>query len=242
MLFRSGRQPGSSAIAATATASRTAQEPAQTRSESDAPFLARLPYTQREAASIASLLPADQTSLQVGFAAQKQAILDGALTHYRWIHLATHGVLDSTHPDRSGLVFSRFDESGRPLDGDLRLREIYGLSLSADLVVLSACQTAIGRLVRRDGLISLTRGFLHAGARSVLATLWPVDDQATSRLMYEFYRGLLGDHLSPALALARAKRVMHDDQRFHAPFYWAGFVLHGDWQTAPAGRQSPRRN
>jgi CHAT domain-containing protein len=128
-------------------------------------------------------------------------------------------------------VFSRFDEQCRPRDGYLRLREIYDLSLSADLVVLSACQTALGREVRRDGLVSITRGFLHAGARRVLATLWPVDDRATTLLMREFYRALLVDGLTPALALVRAKRALSADRQFHAPFYWAGFVLHGDWRT-----------
>jgi CHAT domain-containing protein len=209
-----------------------AAQPGLTRALADVGLvhLPRLPFSRQEASTIASLMPPDSSSLRLGFAAQKQTIVDGALKGYRWIHLATHGILDSSHPERSGLVFSRFDEAGKERDGYLRLSEIYDLTLSADLVVLSACQTALGREVRRDGLISLTRGFLHAGAQRVLATLWPVDDEATSQLMRRFYRAMLVERMSPGLALAHTKRSMRDDPRFNAPYYWAGFVLYGDWQ------------
>jgi len=194
--------------------------------------LGRLPFTRDEAARISSLLPPAMTAMHLGLDAQKQPVLDGALRSYRWVHFATHGIVDSVRPDRSGLVLSMVGDDGRVRDGFLRLAEIYDLSLSADLVVLSACQTALGREVRRDGMLSLTRGFLEAGARMVLATLWRVDDRATARFMAAFYRALLLDHAPPEVALAAAQRTMQADPTYHAPYYWAGFQLQGDWRPA----------
>ena len=105
------------------------------------------------------------------------------------MHFATHGLLDSEHPDLSGLVLSLVDEKGTPQDGFLRLHEIYNLRLPVDLVVLSACQTALGREIRGEGLVGLTRGFMYAGAARVVASLWQVDDESTAELMKRFYRG-----------------------------------------------------
>jgi CHAT domain-containing protein len=107
------------------------------------------------------------------------------------------------------------------------------MHLSADLVVLSACDTALGREVRGEGLLSLTRGFLHAGAPRVLASLWRVEDRATGELMARFYRGLLAEGRTPAAALrAAVGEVRHDPALGHRrhPYYWAGFVLHGEWR------------
>ena len=96
--------------------------------------------------------------------------------------------------------------------------------------MLSACQTALGKLVRGEGLVGLTRGFLHAGARAVLASLWKVDDRATARLMEVFYRGLLQQRLRPTAALRAAQRDLAASKRWSSPYHWAGFVLQGDWQ------------
>jgi CHAT domain-containing protein len=107
---------------------------------------------------------------------------------------------------------------------------VYGLRLSADLVVLSACETALGRDLRGEGLVGLTTGFLYAGVRQVVASLWRVDDLATSELMARFYRGLLQEKLSAPAALRAAQLEMAADSRWRDPYFWAGFVILGDWR------------
>jgi CHAT domain-containing protein len=127
-------------------------------------------------------------------------------------------------------MLSMFDEHGRKQNGFLTLNEIYNLRLSADLVVLSACQTALGKLIRGEGIVGLTRGFMYAGGRRVVASLWRVDDAATADLMKAFYRGMLVDHLKPADALRAAQRELSKQRRYQHPYYWAGFVIQGEWQ------------
>ena len=143
------------------------------------------------------------------------------------IHFATHGLLDSRHPELSGIVLSMVDRNGNPQDGFLRLDEIYNLKLNADLVVLSACQTALGEEVRSEGLIGLTRGFMYAGSPQVLASLWSVHDRAVASMMQRFYEGLLQRHLTPAAALRAAQLAMIKDVRWSDPYYWAAFTLQG---------------
>src|SRR5207247_9668553 len=157
-------------------------------------------------------------------------VAQGALGQRRIVHFATHGVLDSEHPDLSGLVLSLVDEKGTPQDGFLRLHDIYNLRLDADLVVLSACQTALGREIKGEGLVGLTRAFMYAGAPRIVASLWQVSDLATAELMKRFYRGLLRQRLTPAAATRAAQRAMSHDSRWAAPYYWAGFVVQGDWK------------
>jgi CHAT domain-containing protein len=130
----------------------------------------------------------------------------------------------------SGVVLSLVDEHGQPQDGFLRLHEIYNLSLGADLVVLSACQTALGKEIKGEGLVSLTRGFMYAGAPRVVASLWKVDDEATAELMKRFYRGMLKEGLRPAAALRAAQMAMRQQKRWRSPRFWAGFILQGEWQ------------
>ncbi len=188
--------------------------------------LPRLPHTHREARAILDLVdPGLRRLALLGFDATKQAVIDGHVGSFQILHFATHALIDERFPDLSGLVLARRDAAGRSIDGDLHLHEIYGLRLDAELVVLSGCQTALGQRVRGDGLVSLTRGFLYAGASQLLVSLWSVDDQATAELMAEFYRGLLerGEH--SALALRSAQLKMRASERWNAPYYWAGFVL-----------------
>lgn len=156
-------------------------------------------------------------------------MLDGALSEGRIIHFATHGLLDAAHPEGSGLVLSSFDAGGRPIEGTLRLVDIYGLRLNAELVTLSACETALGREIRGEGLIGLTRGFLHAGARRVIASLWKVSDRATSELMVALYRSLMGEGSGAPAALRSAVLSVRQDPKYRAPYYWAAFELQGDW-------------
>lgn len=187
----------------------------------------RLPFTAREAASILALVPTRGASAKMGFEANRQAVLDEDLSQYRILHFATHGVLHTTHPELSGIVLSSFDPRGRHRDPLLRVYEIYDLDLTADLVVLSACRTALGPELRGEGLIGLTRGFLHAGAARVLVSLWNVDDAATAILMERFYSNLLSHELAPAAALRQAQISMLDEQRWKAAYFWAGFILQG---------------
>jgi CHAT domain-containing protein len=165
-----------------------------------------------------------------GFQANRAAAISEELGRYRIVHFATHGLLNGEHPELSGLVFSLVDEDGKPQDGFLRLHEIFNLRLPADVVTLSACQTALGREVRGEGLIGLTRGFMYAGAPRVVASLWQVDDLATAELMKRFYQGMLKEGLRPAAALRAAQLEMAKQKRWASPFFWSAFVIQGDWK------------
>ena len=188
----------------------------------------RLAATRQEAAGIVATAPEGTTLLATGFRASRATATSHELGRYRIVHFATHGVFDDDHPERSGIVLSMFDERGQPRDGFLRLHDVYELDLPVDLVVLSACDTALGRPVRGEGLVGMVRGFMHAGAKRVVASLWKVDDEATGELMRSFYRGMLREGRSPAAALRQAQIDLWNSRRWHAPFYWAAFVLQGE--------------
>ncbi len=192
--------------------------------------LQRLQFTEEEARAIAKLVPEAQRFMALGFAASRATATGGELVNYRMVHFATHGLIDSRRPELSSLVLSLVDEKGEPQNGFLRLHDIYNLKLNADLVVLSACQTALGQEIRGEGLMGLTRGFMYAGAARVLASLWSVDDQATSELMQRFYRHRISGKRSPAGALRQAQIEMSGDPRWASPYYWAGFSLQGEWR------------
>lgn len=194
------------------------------------PTFARLPHTRVEADRISQLVSNETSWKAFGFAATRAAILDGALARYRRIHFATHGLIHSEHPELSGLVLSLYEPDGSSSDGFLRLADIHSLSLDADLVVMSACRTALGRDVRREGLIGLTRGFMAAGARRVVGSLWEVRDGASAELMHRFYSRMLRDGMPAAAALRSAQVSMLNEPRWNAPFYWGAFVLHGEWE------------
>jgi len=190
----------------------------------------RLPFSRREAESIyATAKPGDVTEA-LDFDASKATAMSHELGDYRIVHLATHGLVNSEHPELSGLVFSLFDKKGQSQDGFLRLTDIYNLNLNADLVVLSACQTALGKQINGEGLIGITRGFMYAGSARVVASLWKVDDEATAELMKKFYEGILKDGQTPAEALRAAQMWMRNQNRWKAPYYWAGFILMGEWK------------
>ncbi|HJY26810.1 MAG TPA: CHAT domain-containing protein, partial [Pyrinomonadaceae bacterium] len=144
--------------------------------------------------------------------------------------LSTHGLINNTHPELSGVVLSLVDEKGRPQNGFLRLYDLYNLKLTADLVVLSACQTALGKQIRGEGLVGLTRGFMYAGAPRVVSSLWQIDDRASAEFMKRFYEGMLGQKQRPAAALRAAQISMQKDPRWNSPHYWAAFTLQGEWR------------
>lgn len=193
--------------------------------------LNRLKYTEKEANAITASAQSGSWMKALGFSASRAAVTSEALSQYRIIHFATHGILNDRHPELSGIVLSMVDELGQPTDGYLRLGDIYTLNLPVQLVVLSACRTGIGKQIRGEGLISLTRGFMYAGAARVVASLWKVDDRATSELMRRFYWHMLKEQKPAAAALRLAQiEVMQASEDWGAPYYWAGFVLHGDWK------------
>jgi CHAT domain-containing protein/Tfp pilus assembly protein PilF len=188
----------------------------------------RLPFSRLEAEAILNLVPAGRRKGMLGFEASRENVLRGGLASYRYVHFATHGILDTAYPELSGLLLSLVDRQGRPENGFLWAHEIADLRLGADLVVLSACQTALGKEIRGEGLVGLTQAFLDAGADGVLVSLWQVDDRATAELMRRLYEGMLREGLSPAAALRQAQIALWRGTSWQAPSYWAGFALQGE--------------
>ena len=190
----------------------------------------RLPFTRQEATRLIALAPPDSSLGAVDFNASREAVLGGDLSQYRYVHFATHGLLDSERPGLSSLVLSMVDADGNPRDGFLRANDIYSLKLPADLVVLSACQTGLGKDVKGEGLIGLTRGFMYAGAARVVVSLWNVNDRATAELMTRFYERMLKQGERPAAALRAAQVEMWRQKQWRSPYYWGAFVLQGEWR------------
>jgi len=200
------------------------------QSERGGVYLPRLPFSRREAATILSVTPTGQGMEALDFQASRATAISPDLAQYRVVHFATHGLLDNEHPELSGLVFSLVDQHGKPQNGFVELQDIYNLNLSADLVVLSACETGLGKEVRGEGLVGLTRGFMYAGANRVMASLWSVDDVATAELMGRFYQAMEQQGRRPAAALRQAQVAMLKQERWSSPYYWAGFVIQGEWK------------
>jgi CHAT domain-containing protein len=193
-------------------------------------FWPRLTGTRREAEQILALAPEGGRLSLFDFAANRAAVVGADLGAYRYVHFATHGLLNTNHPELSGLLLSLYDERGAPLDGFLRAHEVFNLRLSADLVTLSACQTGLGKEIRGEGLVSLTRGFMYAGSPRVVVSLWSVNDAGTAELMSRFYREMLAGGKRPAAALRAAQLSMLQGRRFAPPFYWSAFTLQGEWR------------
>lgn len=191
--------------------------------------LARLPFTGIEAREIAKYVP-QQTVLALGAQASRRKFLNGDYDAYKILHFATHGFLNQHNPDLSGLVLSLYDEQSSAQNGFLRVIDLYSMRLNADLVVLSACQTGLGKEVDGEGIVGLTRGFMFAGASSVVSSLWKVEDAATAELMKRFYRAMLKENQTPAAALRTAQNELRAIPRWRSPNYWAGFTLTGEWR------------
>jgi CHAT domain-containing protein/Tfp pilus assembly protein PilF len=188
-----------------------------------------LPYAEEEVSSIGRLYRSKKKDAEVFVKedARESLLKSGAGRPFKVLHLATHGFVDDRIPALSGLLLA----PGAAPDGEdgfLRLNEIFQLKLGADLVILSACETALGKEVRGEGMIGLTRAFFYAGARSVVASLWMVSDRSTALLMREFHAHLLDGEDAPA-ALRRAKLglLKSKDPRFRHPFFWAPFIVIG---------------
>ncbi len=189
----------------------------------------RLFYAKRELANLLEATGGDSL-MATEFAATRDKLLTTDLTPYAILHFATHGFLDPKHPERSGLVLSTVDRDGKDLNGFVSLQDIYQLRAPVDLVVLSACQTGLGKDVRGEGLLGLTRGFMYAGASSVVASLWKVDDESTAELMKQFYANLLQKGMTPAAALREAQNNIRQRPGWSEPYYWAAFTLQGEYR------------
>jgi CHAT domain-containing protein/tetratricopeptide (TPR) repeat protein len=190
----------------------------------------RLRFSRNEAEEIARLTPAEATLKALDFDASREMALRPDLGQYQVLHFATHSLLNNEHPELSGVVLSLVDRAGHPQNGILRLYDIYNLRLESDLVVLSACRTALGEEIKSEGLIGLTRGFFYAGAPRVVATLWEIDDRTTAEVMRRFYQFMMERNQRPAEALRAAQVAMWKTNGWASPYYWAAFTIQGEWR------------
>ncbi|MEZ2226311.1 MAG: tetratricopeptide repeat protein [Microcoleus sp.] len=190
----------------------------------------RLPFTRQESQIILSLVPSASNSEKIDFSATRTTAIDGSLANYKIVHFATHGIANSQNPELSGILMSMVDDKGNPVNGFLRLNDIFNLKLSANLVVLSACQSGLGQNIKGEGMVGLTRGFMYAGAQRMAVSLWNVDDEGTSVLMQKFYQKMLQQKLAPAAALRAAQMEMMQQEKWKSPYYWAAFTLQGEWK------------
>jgi CHAT domain-containing protein/Tfp pilus assembly protein PilF len=193
----------------------------------------RLEYTQAEMRALLSLPSSGGRLRACGYDANFDVAMSPQLSQYRLLHFATHGSINTEYPELSGLVLSLVDKQGRSTpEGVLRMNDIYNMKLNADVVVLSACETARGKLIKGEGMVGLTRAFLAAGAARVVASLWKVGDhEVTVSLMKDFYTGILGKRkLPPAIALQEAQKQVLKDHPGLNPRYWAAFILEGEYR------------
>ncbi len=185
-----------------------------------------LAETATEISQIGDLFKAKKINYKIvdGEDADEHAVKTSKLYNYKYIHFATHGFLDMQNPQLSGIALTRNTASKE--DDILYGDEIYNLKLNADLVCLSACETGLGKIYKGEGIIGLTRGFLYAGAKNVMVSLWKVPDKSTSLLMTDFFRNLLQTQ-NNSEALRKSKLAMVKSKNYSHPYYWAPFVLIG---------------
>ena len=188
-------------------------------------------YAKYELDSLQNVAGAE-TFLATGFDATPEKLKNTDLTKYAILHFATHAILNPKRPEKSGLFLSTVTRDGRPQNGVVGLEDIYGLRAPVSLVVLSACQTGLGKDVRGEGLIGLTRGFMYAGASSVVSSLWKVEDEVTAELMKHFYSNMLQEGMPPAAALRAAQNTIREQPQWRSPYYWAAFTFQGDYQQS----------
>jgi CHAT domain-containing protein len=193
--------------------------------------LARLTGTRTEAQQISALAKTSggQADVWLDLEASEDNVEARDMSKYRALHIATHGLLNAERPQFTGIVLSLVGNHNS--DGFLRTDEVFNLHLGSPLVMLSACETGLGREKRGEGVMGLTRAFMYAGAPTVGVSLWSVADKSTADLMTDFYKRLFAsDNVSPSAAMRDAQLAMIAGKKFSAPFFWAPFVLVGDWQ------------
>lgn len=203
-----------------AAVTAVSESPARGRRE-----YARLPYTAVEARDIAALFPAGQVQELLGTDATRERVLSLDWSKYRYIHLATHAVVDAEVPQLSAIVLGSYDSKGEIADRSVRVSDLALESLNADVVAFSACDTALGRQIPSEGLMGLGTTTLARGAHAVLASLWPVADEMGAQVMTEFYRHLLHDSASAPAALGAAMRSAVTHDRVADPALWAAFQV-----------------
>ncbi|MBI4647044.1 MAG: CHAT domain-containing protein [Bacteroidia bacterium] len=207
-------------------------------------YINPLPGTETEVKNIFSVFDSlnYKSKVQLNDVASEQYIKSGDLNNYRIVHFATHGFVNNQKPELSGILLAQIQDtaelqynienyiSKEQNDGILYSGEIYNMRLNADLVVLSACETGLGKIKKGEGIIGLTRALLYAGAKNIIVSLWQVADESTSQLMIEFYRNFLEQQMQNptySLALSKAKLKLIDEGKFSHPFYWSPFILIG---------------
>ncbi len=194
--------------------------------------LPRLAWTRHEAKMIVRAAPYGSTKVVTSFRAVKEEVMADDFRRHQILHFATHGIINDGQPDQSAIVLSLVDEDGNSQKGFLQLSDIYKLKLDSDLIVLSACRSALGRHISGEGFVGLTRGFISGGAQNVVASLWKVDDEATAEFMNQFYQALLREQMTPAAALQKAKQSMQSHPKWNHPYYWAAFISQGEYQKS----------
>ncbi|HKJ33976.1 MAG TPA: CHAT domain-containing tetratricopeptide repeat protein [Balneolales bacterium] len=170
-------------------------------------------------------LPYDESTVYLRNKATESILKSPKISEYKYIHLATHAFIDEKNPSMSGIILARNHKSVN--DGVLYSSEIYNLNLNAKLVVLSACETAMGKYVKGEGITGLARSFIYAGANNLIVSLWNVSDRSTSQLMIHFYSNLLKRHKIYS-SLCKAKKEMILNSQYSAPIYWSPFILIGN--------------
>ena len=193
-------------------------------------WLMRLPYTKIEAQRILSFVRAGNAQAMFGFEANRDAALSPEIGQYRILHFATHSYFNNSRPELSGIFLSTVDATGQPQNGLLLAHDVYNMRLLADLVVLSACSSGLGKEVKGEGVVGFARAFMYAGAPRLMVSLWNVDDMFTAELMTRFYKGMLKEGLPPSAALRQAQLSLLREKKFESPYAWGGFVLQGDWR------------
>jgi CHAT domain-containing protein len=194
-------------------------------------IIPRLNGTRVEADQIAALTKTSGGTADTLYdlAANESDLTAKDLRGYRVVHIATHGLLDAERPQFTGVILSLVgNKSG---DGFLRTDEIFNLKLGSPLVMLSACETGLGKERKGEGVIGLTRAFMYAGAPTVGVSLWSVSDASTAALMSDFYKRMLtGAGMPASTAMTEAQKSMIAGKKYSAPYYWAPFVLVGEWR------------
>jgi CHAT domain-containing protein len=189
-----------------------------------------LVFTKFELANLREVA-GSESLVATGYDASCEKLVAADLTQFAILHIATHGIFDPQRPERSGLLLSLYNREDQAQKGFLGLQDIYNLRAPVALVVLSACSTGLGKDVRGEGLIGVTRGFMYAGASSVVASLWKVDDESTGELMKQFYANMLQQRMTPAEALATAQNRIRSNPEWRSPHHWAAFTIQGDYRS-----------
>ncbi|BAY61224.1 TPR domain protein [Calothrix brevissima NIES-22] len=189
----------------------------------------RLLGTRKEAETIFNLVPKSKGVQLLDFAANYTAATSSNLNQFQILHFATHGFVNDANPELSGIVLSLVDKQGKDIRGYLRLADLFNLDYPADLIVLSACETGLGKEIQGEGLVGLTRGLMYAGAERLLVSLWKVSDEGTSEFMQEFYKQMWQQNKSASQALRATQLKMWEQEKWRNPNYWAAFTFLGEW-------------